>query len=104
MTVPATDTPTTMNSVHTDAKDAACEPFAEESFVLALTNATRTSTAAKTWCFKRRGGGEGVEMAEAVRRAKGGAHARIKAFRESSRLNSRCQAGWNQQGKTGSRQ
>lgn len=47
MTVPATETAITMKRVHTEAKDAACDPFAEESFVLALMRATRTSIAEK---------------------------------------------------------
>lgn len=47
ITVPATDTAMTMKSVHTEANDAACDPFAEESFVLALMRATRTSIAEK---------------------------------------------------------
>ena len=48
MTVPVTDTAMTMKSVHTEAKDAAWEPFAEESFLADVMIATSTSTAAKS--------------------------------------------------------
>lgn len=48
MIVPDTDTASTMNSVHTEANEAACEPFAELSFWEAVMIATSTSIAAKS--------------------------------------------------------
>lgn len=48
MIVPATETASTMNSVQTEANEAACEPFAELSFWEAVMIATKTSIAAKS--------------------------------------------------------